>query len=233
MTFLLPKAVAVIPARGGSKRLPRKNVLPFRGKPMLAYTIEAALSCGRLQRVVVSTDDDEIAEIGRCAGAEIDRRPAELASDGATINQVLSEYLNRRAAAGEHWDIICCLYATCPLRNADDIAAVLDLLQPGECDFALAVYQLDDYTHQAMRRHDDGGLDPLWPEMMTRRASDIGPLYRGNGSTYAASVPAFLRNGSFYGLKMRGYVMPRERSIDLDTVEDLKLLEFHCRRDGL
>ena len=224
------RKVAVIPARGGSKRLPRKNVLPFMGKPMIAHTIEAALNCGLFERVVVSTEDGEIADIARRHGAEVDQRAAELATDNARVVDVCVDFLEREKHAGREYDVLCVLYATAPLRTAAYIGSVVGLIEPGRCDFALAVTQYDLPPHQALRLLPDNALVPMWPELVSRRADEIGRLRVDNGSTYAVSVPAFLASSSFYGPGLRGVEMPRERSVDIDTADDLDLVSYYAQR---
>lgn len=216
--------LAVIPARGGSKRLPRKNVIDFGGRPIIAATIESAREAGVFERVLVSTEDAEIAEVAQRHGAEIDKRPPELATDAATIVQVCAELLGRLPG----YDTITVLYATAPLRNAGDIRATLALLEPGACDFAMAVSAFEQPFHQGLRLEENGALSPVFPELTTRRADSVGAFVAGNGSTYCANVAAFLRERSFYGAPLRGHVMPRERAIDIDTAEDLALAKFYA-----
>ncbi|WP_035054064.1 acylneuraminate cytidylyltransferase family protein [Andreprevotia chitinilytica] len=217
------KWIAIIPARGGSKRLPRKNILDFQGRPMLAYTVAAALETGLFEQVIVSTEDDEIAAVAHAAGAQVDRRSPDLATDKSTVAEVCAELLQREAHAGRHYDGLCCCYATAPLRTAADIAATVGLIQPGQCEFAVAVTTFSHYPHQALRQDAQGGLAPMWPEAAGLRSEVIGTLLAGNGSTYAVTVEAFLRDRDFYGPGMRGYRMPFHRSIDIDTREDFEL----------
>ena len=139
----MTKAIAIIPARGGSKRLPRKNIADFMGKPIIAWTIEAAKASGAFERVVVSTEDEEIAAISEKFGADVDRRDPALATDTARETDVMLELLSREEQAGKYYDVTCCLYATAPLRKAQDIQAVIGLLEPGKCDFALAATTYD------------------------------------------------------------------------------------------
>lgn len=217
------KRIAIIPARGGSKRLPRKNILDFRGKPVLAYTVAAALETGLFERVVVSTEDDEIAAAAAAAGATVDRRRVELATDKSTVADVCADLLEREALAGRCYDTLCCCYATAPLRSAADIAATVALLSPGHCDFAIAVTTFSHYPHQALRLDENGFLEPMWPDVAGLRSELVGTLLAGNGSTYAVTTEAFLRERDFYGPHMRGYPMPFHRSIDIDTREDYEL----------
>lgn len=224
---------ALIPARGGSKRLPRKNVIDFLGKPMIAHTIGAALESGSFERVVVSTEDAEIAAVARHAGALVHPRPANLATDSATVSQVCLDFLDAEAAAGRRPDVFCCLFATAPLRNAADIRAVVGLVDPGRCDFALAVTTYDLPPHQALRSTGEGTLTAMFPDLITKRASEVGALVVDNGSTYAATIGAFREIKNFFGPGLRGHLMPRSRSVDLDEAEDLELLTVFAKRHGL
>jgi pseudaminic acid cytidylyltransferase len=225
-------AVAIIPARGGSKRLPRKNVLDFLGRPIVAYTIDAAATSRCFDSVVVSTDDEEIAAVARYCGAAVDHRPVELATDTSTVVDVCLDFLDREAAAGRAWKVMACLYATAPLRNAEDVRETLALLLPDRCDFAMAVTTYDLPPHQALRLGADASLTPMWPELVTRRASDLPKLHVDNGSTYAVDVAEFRRHRSFYGPNLRGHDMPRQRSIDIDTQDDFDRALWSARRLG-
>jgi pseudaminic acid cytidylyltransferase len=217
--------LALIPARGGSKRLPRKNVLPFMGRPIIAWTIEAAREAALFDDIVVSTDDDEIAEVALACGAKLDRRRADLAGDEATIVQVARDLLARRREAGQHDAQMCCLYATAPLRNAADIRATMALLDEPGCNFAIAATGFTHYPHQALKLADDGRVDPMWPELCNLRGSEVGTLVAGNGSTYAVDVAAFLAHGEFYGPGMRAHLMPFTRSVDIDTADDFTIAQ--------
>ncbi len=225
------RRVALIPARGGSKRLPRKNVLDFLGKPIMAWTIEAALETGLFERVVVSTEDDEIAAIGQKFGAEIDRRDPSLATDQARVVDVCLDFLNREEEQGRIYDVLCCLYATAPLRNAADIAATLALLSPGVCDFSKAVTHYGMPPHQALKLGEDGSVTPMWPDLVNERESDIGELVVDNGSTYTVSVPAFRQEKGFYGPGLRAHIMPRTRSQDIDEALDLEIAKFFAEKE--
>jgi N-acylneuraminate cytidylyltransferase len=122
------------------------------------------------------------------------------------------------------------LYATAPLRTADDIGATVALLAPEACDFALAVSEYDSPPHQALALNDDHRVTPKWPDLVERRADEIGPLVVDNGSTYAVDVSAFREHQSFYGPGLRGHLMPRERSVDIDTPLDFDLALFFAGR---
>jgi pseudaminic acid cytidylyltransferase len=222
--------VAIIPARGGSKRLPRKNLLPFLGRPIIVHTIEAALATRAFERVIVSTEDPEIAAISTKAGADIHKRDANLASDAARITDVCLVVLDSEEKAGRSHDLFACLYATAPLRNKEDILAVLAPVDSRETDFAMAVTTYAVAPHQALRVEPDGSLSAMWPDLIERRAAEVGPLLVDNGSTYAARVAAFREHRTFYGPRLRGHVMPRARSVDIDEQIDYELACFHAGR---
>jgi pseudaminic acid cytidylyltransferase len=227
------KAVAVIPARGGSKRLPRKNVLDFLGRPIIAYTIEAARASGCFDRVVVSTEDEEIVAISERFGAHVHRRSIDLATDSARVVQVCLNFLDNEAEAGRDWDIMGCLYATAPLRNAEDVRATVALLEPARCAFAMAVTKYNMSPHEAMKVGPDNKLTPMWPELLEHRASDLPPLRVDNGSTYAVDIASFQEQRTFCGRSLRGYEMPMNRSIDIDTREDFELALWQAQRSGI
>ena len=224
--------LAIIPARGGSKRLPRKNLLPFLGRPMIVHTIEAALATQAFERVVVSTEDAEIASVAKDAGALVHSRAAGLASDAARVTDVCLAVLDAEEQAGRMHALFACLYATAPLRRAEDIQAVLAPVDARETDFAMAVTTYAVAPHQALRREPDGSLSAMWPDLIERRASEVGELFVDNGSTYAARVAPFRRHLTFYGPGLRGHVMPRERSVDIDERADYELACFYAASRG-
>ncbi|MEX2525587.1 MAG: acylneuraminate cytidylyltransferase family protein [Gammaproteobacteria bacterium] len=226
------KCLAVIPARGGSKRLPGKNTADFLGRPIIVWTIDAARACGRFERILVSTEDAGIAEVARGAGAEVSERPAALAADTAGLVDVGIDILDREERDGRSYDVISFLYATAPLRHSDDINAVLDLIEPGVCDFAMAVTRYTHPPHQALCIGKDGRLRPQWPELVERSAAEIGPLCVDNGSTYAVTVTAFREQRTFYGPGLRGWPMPFTRSVDIDEQNDLDLARRFAETHG-
>ncbi len=224
------RSICVIPARGGSKRLPRKNVVEFFGKPMIAYSIEAAKASERFARIVVSSENAETLEIARKYGAEPVRRKATLASDSARISEVLLDFLDQEEAAGRTYDVVGCLLAAAPLRRAEDVAAVMDLIKPGACHFAMAVTAYDLPPHQALKVDTDGTLKAMWPDLVDLRDEQVGKLVVDNGSTYAATADAFRKQKNFYGSPLRGHIMPRERSVDLNSSVDLEIAKVYYRQ---
>ena len=215
MNKTVNKRVALIPARGGSKRLPRKNILDFDGKPIIAYTIEAALSSGCFDEVVVSTEDDEIAKIALAYNALVDHRSPSLSTDEATVVDVCLDYLNRHPAS-----ILAVLYATAPLRTANDIQNVFNLLSD-QCHFAMAATLCERPMHQALS-FDEGNVSPVFPELVNKRSDRVDTYCVDNGSTYIVQVKPFLQQKTFYGDSLHAYLMPTLRSIDIDTIEDFQ-----------
>lgn len=223
------RRIALIPARGGSKRLPRKNIVDFQGRPIIAWTIAAARDSALFSDIVVSTDDEEIAAVADTAGARVVMRPEHLATDSATVVDTCLDFLDAEEKSGRVYDLLCCLYATSPLRGADDIQTVVSYINPGINDFSLAATHYTLPPHQALRLRNDFQAEPVWPDLIRKRAADIGQLVVDNGSTYAVSVAAFKALRSFYGPDLCVHVMDRERSCDIDTADDLNLALYYAQ----
>ena len=224
------RGVCIIPARGGSKRLPRKNIADFLGRPILTHTVDAARESGVFERVVVSTEDPEIGDVARAAGAEIHERTHGLAGDTARLVDVCLAFLDDEERAGRRWDYFACLLATAPMRNADDVKRARALIEPGVCDFAMAVTTYPLPPLQALRTNEAGFLRPMFPDMINLRSQETPALFVDNGSTYIALVSAFREERTFYGSRLRGHVMPRERSVDIDEPFDLELARMLAQK---
>jgi CMP-N-acetylneuraminic acid synthetase len=224
------KAVCLIPARGGSKRFPRKNIVDFLGRPIISYTIEAALGSGIFERVVVSTDNDEIKNVAQSFGATVIQRPAHLANDTARLTEVCMDFIQSEEALGRTYDIFMCLLATSPMRSTEDLRSVFKLVSSERCDFSMAVTSYDLPPFQALRKKEDGSLEAMWPELVNLRSQEAPELVVDNGSTYCAKISAFKQHSTFYGPGLRGYWMPRDRSIDLDEPVDLELALYFAKR---
>lgn len=213
--------VAIIPARGGSKRVPGKNIRPCAGKPLLAWTAEAALGAPSVSRSILSTDDDAIAAAGRACGLEVPfLRPPELAQDGTPTLPVLINILDW-LGDNEPVEAIVLLQVTSPLRQAQDIEGAIRLFRDGNADSVVSVTPLPDHygTAKLMVRHDDGRLQRLDPAAFP----PAGQLFVRNGPAVLVTRPDVLRQGSLYGDKILPYVMPAERSIDIDTELDFRM----------
>lgn len=181
------------------------------------------MSSGVASRLLVSTEDGEIAKIASRLGAEVEHRPAALAADSARVTDVCLHVLDRERKRGRHYDILICLLATAPMRTADDVRNVVRLLEPGRCDFAMAVTHYAISPCFALRKNPDSTLERMWREYIGVPRTQLPELLTDNGSTYAVCVAPFREAKSFYGPRLRGYVMPRERSIDIDDAIDLEI----------
>lgn len=217
--------LAVITARGGSKGLPRKNLLPFRGAPLIAWTIQAAQAAKGIDRLILSSDDPEIIETARALGCEAPfRRAPELASDTAASVDVVLDAADR--APGH--DIVVLLQPTSPLRIAGDIEATLALMIESDAPGAVSVCEAPCHPYLIFQRDRAGRLSPFVekPTGMSWRRQDLPPAYRINGAVYAADL-AWLRAGrSFWKAgETVAYEMPAERSVDIDTLEDFRAAE--------
>ena len=229
----MTRRCALIPARGGSRRLPGKNVIDFLGKPIIAYTIEAALECGLFARTVVSTDDDEIARVAVQFGAEVEQRPDHLATDTAKLTEVMGAFLDSEEQAGREYHELFVLLATAPLRQSEDIKGVREMLEPGICDFVMAVTHYERSPHKALVRGEGETLGPMWPDLILKRVQELPEFLADNGSTYGLNVEAFRREKTFYGSSLLGYLMPAERSVDIDDMSDLELAKLFARQTGI
>ncbi len=213
--------------------MPGKNIIDFLGKPIIAYTIEAALRVDLFERVVVSTDDDETAKISEHFGAEVEERPANLATDTARLIEVMEAFLDNEKQAGREYNELFLLLATAPLRRAEDIKGVQEMLEPDVCDFAMAVTHYERSPHKALVRGEGGTLAPMWPNLILKRVQELPEFFADNGSTYGLNVETFGREKTFYGSSLRGYLMPPERSVDIDDMSDLELARLYARQVGI
>ena len=162
----------------------------------------------------------------------ISKRPS-CASDQATVAQVCLNALDQEEGQGRSYDVLCCLYATAPLRRASDIVATIDILKSDHCAFAMAVTAPTFSPVEVLVETKDGALEPLWPDLINAEKSTLAEFLVDNGSTYAVLVPEFRRHRDFYGPGMRGHIMPRSRSVDIDTADDLELALFFAEQTAL
>lgn len=221
--------VCLIPARGGSKRIPRKNIRAFRGRPMIAWSIEAAHASGLFSRVIVSTDDAEIAEISRTLGAEVPfLRPARLADDHATTAQVITHALDWLEGVAALPDRLCCLYATAPFVRASDLCAGAALMGEG-IDFVLAATDYAFPIQRALRIGPDGAVEMFAPGNYATRSQDLVPAYHDAGQFYWGRSMAWRTAPAFFGPATRALILPRHRVQDIDTPEDWHRAELMHR----
>lgn len=221
--------IAVIPARGGSKRIPRKNIKPFCGKPMIAWSIAAAIDSGCFDRVLVSTDDDEIAEIATAYGAEAPfRRPADLSDDYTATVPVMAHavrWQQERAAMQR----ACCIYATAPFVRARDIRAGLEALADRRSDYAFAVTTYAFPIERALRMDADARVTMVQPAYLSTRSQDLEEAYHDAGQFYWGTAEAWLEERPIFSNAAVGVRLPRKRVQDIDTHEDWERAELVFR----
>lgn len=214
---------ALIPARGGSKGIPRKNILRIAGKPLIAWTIEAARAAPGIAAVVVSTEDEEIAAVSRAAGAEVPfMRPATLATDEAPGIDPVLHAIDQLP----HHESVLLLQATSPLRNSADIEGLLALATSSGAPAIVSVRQPHDHPQWMYRMDGQKVLSPLADAPPADRRQDLPPIYALNGAMYFARTGWLRQQRTFVGPGTLGYVMPAERSVDIDTMLDWKIAEL-------
>jgi N-acylneuraminate cytidylyltransferase len=220
--------VAIIPARGGSKRIPRKNIKEFCGKPMIARSIEAAHASGCFDRVVVSTDDSEIAEVARQYGAEVPfMRSAELSDDFTGTQPVIAHAINTLQTADDHpIDLACCIYATAPFIQAEDLQAGLKQLQKQRANFAFSVTSYAFPIQRALRITADQRITMFNPENFQTRSQDLEEAWHDAGQFYWGTNEAWLSGQPIFGTYATPVILPRHRVQDIDNPEDWERAEY-------
>ena len=211
--------VAIIPARGGSKRIPRKNIKDFYGKPMIAWTIEAAKKSAVFDRIVVSTDDVEIAEIAKAYGAEVPfLRPDEHSDDYATTTAVIAHAIEALGVSDD--TCVCCLYATAPFIQATDIEESLSEFVSGQWDYCFTVTDFPAPIFRSFKTLDNGGVEMFFPEHFNTRSQDLPEAYHDAGQFYWGIAAAWSVGKPVFTEKAKAYLIPRWRVQDIDTPDD-------------
>lgn len=219
--------IAVIPARGGSKRIPRKNIKTFAGRPMIAWAIAALRDSGCLDRILVSTDDAEIAAVARAEGAEVPfLRPAHLADDHTATAPVIAHAIDEVTRAGTPPDFVCCAYATAPFLDPGDIRDGLALLVASGADYAFSATGYGFPIQRALRLRGDGGVEMFQPEHFATRSQDLEPAFHDAGQFYWGLPQAFREGRPFFSPRSRAVLLPRWRVQDIDTPEDWERAEL-------
>jgi pseudaminic acid cytidylyltransferase len=227
--------LCVIPARGGSRRIPRKNVRLFAGRPMLAWAVDAARRSGVFERILVSTDDEDVATVAREAGATVPfRRPASLADDHTPTAPVIRHALDALADAGEEHALVACIYPTAPFLQPVTVRTALEALLESSAAFAVTVTTYPFPIQRALRLGSEGRVEMIVPEHRETRSQDLeeawhdaGQLYWGRAEAYRAGIPLF-DGGSTLGIPV-----PRSHVQDIDTPEDWDRAEAMFRALGL
>lgn len=225
----MKRALAIIPARGGSKGVPRKNIREVAGRPLIAYTIKAAQASQVLTRCIVSTDDRETAGISTALGCEVMERPAELAQDDTPTISVIKHVFDVLESQGESFEYGLVLQPTSPLRTGLDIDSALQALSQSDADSVVSVYQVSDHHPARMYRLENGHLVSFDEEFATSRRQDLPPVYHRNGAIYAFRR-SLLEQNTLMGTNIVPYIMSEDRSLNIDTEYDLVLADFILSR---
>jgi CMP-N,N'-diacetyllegionaminic acid synthase len=218
--------LGIIPARGGSKGIPRKNLRELAGKPVIAYSIEAARHSRLLTEFIVTTDDDEIAAVSERLGSRVLMRPAALAGDKMPMVPVVEHVLAEMRRLGRSHEVIVLLQPTSPQRTAEDIDCCINLLLESEADSVMSVYDVGDIHPARMYHLEEGYLRPYAAEPAGNLRQDLPKVYHRNGAVYAVRSAYFERHRRIIGEHPLAYLMPRERSLILDEPFDFRLAEL-------
>ena len=217
--------LAIITARGGSKRIPRKNIKEFCGKPILSYSIEAALTSGIFDEVMVSTDDEEIAAVARQAGACVPFfRSSETANDYASTDDVIMEVLQTYEKQGRHFDAFCCIYPTAPFITAERLKEAMNLLD--EADSVMPVVPFSYPPQRGLLLDEQGFLIRQFPEYASARSQDLPKVYHDCGQYYACKTETFIKAGTTDVEKMVPVVLSEMEVQDIDTQQDWEMAEL-------
>jgi N-acylneuraminate cytidylyltransferase len=219
--------LCVIPARGGSKRIPGKNIKSFAGKPIIAYSIEAALESGCFDHVIVSTDDPKIAQVAETYGAEVPFvRPQELANDHAGTLPVIKHAIEWFEKQGEPVDYVCCLYATAPFVDVTLVESVYGQLTTTNANYCFTVTSFPFPIQRAMRLTSDKRLEMFYPGFQETRSQDLEEAYHDAGQLYWGRAEAFKNLTPLFSDLSSPFIVPRHLVQDIDTLEDWKRAEL-------
>ena len=219
-------AIAVIPARSGSKRIPRKNVKLFLGKPMISYAISAAIGSGLFNHVIVSTDDDDIAEVAIALGAEVPfLRPASLSDDFTVTVSVIEHAITKCLDIGWVFDFVCCIYPCVPLLQATDLQRSFQIFLDSNAKFCYPVVEFQSAIQRALLMDNNGRLSFVNPMDELTRTQDLVTTFHDAGQFYWGSTNSWLSETRMHSNAV-GYTIPTWRTIDIDTFEDWKRAEI-------
>ncbi|MFA5743022.1 MAG: acylneuraminate cytidylyltransferase family protein [Candidatus Paceibacterota bacterium] len=220
------KILAIIPARGGSKRIPKKNIRLLAGKPLIYYSIASGLESEYIDRVVVSTEDDEVAAIAKKYKAEVVKRPKKLAGDKSKTIDAVFHAIQELGKKGYRPDIVVLLQPTSPLRTSVDVDQAIELFLKNKCDSVVGVRELDHPLYWTLKI-DKGSLLPLFGwENVKIRSQDAPKNYVSNGAIFVITPESLEKNKGFFTKKTSAYIMPAEKSTDIDAESDFKLAEL-------
>jgi N-acylneuraminate cytidylyltransferase len=228
----IDQPVAIIPARGGSKRFPRKNIAPLLGKPLLAYAIEAALESNIFSTVLVSSEDDEILSIASKYGAQmVLKRPEALAKDQTPLKELCAFLIDSFKNQGINYQEFALLLTTNPLRTGQEIRAAYDAFKNSDANFCMSLVKFSHPPQRAVSI-DSGFVKPFWGQEYMTQTQALEPLYRHDGSFIFAKTDVFMEKKEYYGEKVIPFLIPEDRSVDIDSPLDLSWAEFLLKRSS-
>jgi len=218
--------LCIIPARGGSKRIPNKNRKDFLGKPIIAYSIQAALESNDFDKVIVSTDDERIAEVATKFGVQVPFiRSAKNSDDYATIADVILEVLDFYKKQDLHFDHVACLFATAPFISAKKIIEANLKLNEGIYDSVFFIQEFSYPIFRSLKKNEDGNLEMFWPENLNKRSQDLPKAYHDAGQYYVAKTKAFTEQGTFFTKTCGGILISDLEARDIDSETDWQIAE--------
>lgn len=218
--------ICIIPARGGSKRIPKKNIRPFIGKPIIAYSIEAAIKAGCFDRIVVSTDDDEVKEVALAYGADVPfERPENISNDFASTMDVVQHCIGWCEAHNIKLNKVCCLYATAPFVTAEDVLHGLRVIDQEGVEYAFTATSYAFPIQRSFYLDEDENIKMFDPRNMEKRSQDLIEAYHDAGQFYWGNVAAFKEALPIFAPHSKPIYVPRQRTQDIDTLEDWYIAE--------
>lgn len=217
--------IAIIPARGGSKRIPRKNIKDFFGKPVIAYSIEAAIDACCFDRIIVSTDDEEVADIAKNFGAEVPFiRPCDISDDYASTLDVISHAITELKLPDN--TNVCCIYATAPLISSEKLKEGLAIFSASKLDYVFSATEFSYPIQRAFKLSNNSNVEMFQPEHFNSRSQDLEKAYHDAGQFYWGSSSAFLLKTSIFSSNSKPVILPTTQVQDIDTPEDWRLAEM-------
>ena len=223
---MIKRVLSIIPARGGSKGLPGKNIIDLAGKPLIAWTIEASLKSKYIAKTVVSSDDEEILDISNNYGAEVLKRPNDLASDIATSELVVRHVIDCLESKGEKFDVVILLQPTSPLRTHEDIDNAFEIMFYSESTAVISVCEFDNKVLKSFIKDYDGFLSGIANDKyLFMRRQDLPEMFMPNGAIYIIDIESFNESKALFTSKTLPYSMSKMNSLDIDSQDDLKLAE--------
>ena len=217
--------IAIIPARGGSKGLPHKHVLPLANKPLIAYTIEAALQSKKINRVIVTTDDKQIADISRNYGSEVIIRSHDLSNDSTPTEPVIKHVVNLLDTSNYKPDIIVTLQPTSPLRTPQQIDDALSIILSNNVDSVIGLKEVKEHPYKMKKIENNYVIPFLQIKLRNNRRQDMPVLYKENGAIYITKYDLLMNENKLIGEYVKPFIMSDETSIDIDTLLDFKVVE--------